>query len=123
MAEPAANLVSRIVLSDDGTTLRARKGYEQGEFIASTDERFRPVYLSNASDGTLYVVDMYRGILEHRLSMTEYLRNQILARKLEQPIGMWLAPWKMCRVMCGRRHFASRSAGLPNRIILFTPPC
>jgi len=88
VAEPAANLVSRILLSDDGTTLRARKAYEQGEFLASTDERFRPVSLSNAPDGTLYVVDMYRGILEHRLSMTEYLRDQILVRKLEQPIGM-----------------------------------
>lgn len=88
VAEPAANLVSRIIVSDDGTTLRARKAYDQGEFLASTDERFRPVYLSNAPDGTLYVVDMYRGILEHVLSMTEHLRNQILARKLEQPIGM-----------------------------------
>jgi len=88
VAEPAANLVSRIILSDDGTTLRARKAYEHGEFIASTDERFRPVYLSNAPDGTLYVVDMYRGILEHRLSMTEYLRDQIVARKLEPPTGM-----------------------------------
>src|SRR4029434_3697036 len=28
VAEPAANLVSRIVLSDDGTTLRARQAYE-----------------------------------------------------------------------------------------------
>src|SRR5262245_22678732 len=88
VVEPAANLVSRIVLSDDGTTLRARKAYERGEFLASTDERFRPVYLSNAPDGTLYVVDMYRGILEDRLSMTEYLRDQIRARKLEQPIGL-----------------------------------
>ena len=88
VAEPAANVVSRIVVSDDGTRLRARKAYEQGEFLASTDERFRPVYLSSAPDGTLYVVDMYRGILEHRLSMTEFLRDQILARKLEQPLGM-----------------------------------
>src|SRR6267143_827539 len=88
VAEPAANLVSRIVLSDDGTTLRARKAYDRGEFLASTDERFRPVYLSNAPDGTLYIVDMYRGIIEDRLSMTEYLRDQIVARKLEQPIGL-----------------------------------
>jgi hypothetical protein len=58
VAEPAANLVSRIVLSDDGKALQARKAYEQGEFLASTDERFRPVYLSNAPDGTLYVVDL-----------------------------------------------------------------
>lgn len=88
VAEPAANLVSRIVLNEDGTTLRARKAYDRGEFLASTDERFRPVYLSNAPDGALYVVDMYRGILEDRLSMTEYLRDQILARKLEEPTGL-----------------------------------
>src|SRR5262249_35755132 len=88
VVEPAANLVSRIIVSDDRTTLRARKAYERGEFLASTDERFRPVYLSNAPDGTLYVVDMYRGIIEDRLSMTEYLRDQIRARNLEQPIGM-----------------------------------
>src|SRR5438093_2466280 len=88
VAEPAANLVSRIILSDDGTTLRARKAYERGEFLASTDERFRPVYLSNAPDGTLYVVDMYRGIIEHRISITQYLRDQILGRKLERPTGL-----------------------------------
>ena len=46
VAEPAANLVSRIIVYDDGTTLRARKAYERGEFLASTDERFRPVYLT-----------------------------------------------------------------------------
>ena len=87
VAEPAANLVSRIILSDDGGTVRARKAYDQGEFLASTDERFRPVYLSSAPDGTLYVVDMYRGILEHRISMTIYLRDYNIARKLEQPTG------------------------------------
>ena len=88
VAEPAANFVSRIVLNDDGSTLRARKAYENAEFIASTDERFRPVYLSNAPDGTLYVVDMYRGIIQDRASTTVYLRDQILARKLDQPIGL-----------------------------------
>ncbi|MEP6917049.1 MAG: hypothetical protein ABJC89_15465, partial [Acidobacteriota bacterium] len=87
VAEPAANLVSRIVLSDDGTALRARKAYDKGEFLASTDERFRPVFLSNAPDGTMYVVDMYRGILEHRISVTMYLRDQILGRKLMAPTG------------------------------------
>ena len=88
VAEPAGNAVSRILLSDTGKALAARKAYEKGEFLASTDERFRPVYLSDAPDGTLYIVDMYRGILEHRLSMTEYLRDQILARRLEQPTGL-----------------------------------
>jgi mono/diheme cytochrome c family protein len=88
VAEPTANLVSRLVVTDDGATLRARKAYDRSEFITSTDERFRPVHLSSGPDGTLYVVDMYRGIIQHRAYITEYLRDQILARRLEQPIGL-----------------------------------
>ncbi len=86
VAEPAANLVSRIILDDDGTTLRARKAYPDAEFLASTDERFRPVYLSNAPDGTLYVVDMYRGLIEDRASTTVYLRDYVLEHHLDQPV-------------------------------------
>ena len=88
VAEPAANLVSRLVLEDDGTQLQARKAYERGEFLASTDERFRPVYLSNAPDGTLYIVDMYRGVIQQRRDVTEYLRDHIVTKKLETPIGL-----------------------------------
>jgi mono/diheme cytochrome c family protein/glucose/arabinose dehydrogenase len=87
VGEPAANLVGRLVLEDTGTTLSARKAYERGEFLASTDERFRPVNFSSAPDGTLYVVDMYRGIIEHKISTTVYLRDQIVARKLDQATG------------------------------------
>jgi mono/diheme cytochrome c family protein/glucose/arabinose dehydrogenase len=85
VAEPAANLVSRIIIEDDGTTLRARKAYERGEFLSSTDERFRPVYLSNGPDGTLYIVDMYRGVIQQRADITEYLRDHIVRHKLEGP--------------------------------------
>ena len=69
------------------TALRGREGVSRrrGEFLASTDERFRPVHLSLAPDGTLYVVDMYRGIIQHRGYITEYLRDYILTHKLEQP--------------------------------------
>ncbi|ODS54874.1 MAG: hypothetical protein ABS36_10460 [Acidobacteria bacterium SCN 69-37] len=87
VAEPAANLVSRIVLHDEGPDVVARKAYEGAEFLASTDERFRPVYLSPGPDGTLYVLDMYRGIIQHRDYVTEYLRDQILSRQLAEPTG------------------------------------
>lgn len=86
--EPAANVVSRIVLEDDGATLRARKAYERGEFLASTDERFRPVWLSNAPDGALYIVDLYRGVIQQRVDITEYLRDYIVKHDLEKPIGL-----------------------------------
>ncbi len=87
VAEPAANVVSRFILADDGQTMRARKAYQGAEFLTSTDERFRPVYLANAPDGTLYIADMYRGIIQHGAYVTEYLRGQIESRQLEHPTG------------------------------------
>jgi len=87
VVEPAGNLVSRLIVKDEGSALTARKAYDHGEFLASTDERFRPVYLSSAPDGTLYVVDMYHGIIQHKGYITEYLRDQILSRGLDHPNG------------------------------------
>src|SRR4051812_1562418 len=87
-AEPAANLVSRGIIEDSGSGLRVRKAYERGEFLASTDERFRPVWISNAPDGTLYIVDMYRGVIQQRADITEYLRDHIVKHKLEKPTGL-----------------------------------
>lgn len=89
VTEPAGNLVRRYVVTEQANgTLSARNAYERGEFIASTDERFRPVNLYSAPDGTLYVVDMYRGIIQHRRYVTGYLEDQIRKRELEQPVGL-----------------------------------
>ena len=88
VAEPAGNLVSRIVVTDRAGALHAHRPYPDAEFLTSTDERFRPVYLSSAPDGTLYVVDFYRGIIQHRTFITEYLRDHIVAHQLEQPTGL-----------------------------------
>jgi mono/diheme cytochrome c family protein/glucose/arabinose dehydrogenase len=87
VTEPAANLVARLTVKDDGTTLQGAKAYQGAEFLTSTDERFRPVNLSAAPDGTLYIVDIYRGIIQHKGFITEYLRYQILSRNLEAPIA------------------------------------
>ena len=88
VAEPAAHLVKRNHVAEhaDGS-VGAFHAYEGREFLASTDERFRPVDLATGPDGALYVVDFYRGILQHRISLTTYLRNQILERGLDKPLG------------------------------------
>ncbi|MBW3630299.1 MAG: HEAT repeat domain-containing protein, partial [Gemmatimonadetes bacterium] len=39
-------------------------------------------------DGTLYVADMYRGIIQHLTYITGYLNQQIVNRGLEQPTGL-----------------------------------
>jgi mono/diheme cytochrome c family protein/glucose/arabinose dehydrogenase len=89
VAEPAAHLVKRnVVIENPDGSVRAVQAYQGREFLASTDERFRPVDLATGPDGALYVVDLYRGILQHRISLTTYLRKQILERKLDQPLGL-----------------------------------
>jgi len=89
VCEPAGNLVSRFTLveRDDGT-LVGERAYESSEFLASTDERFRPVNAYNGPDGGLYIVDMYRGVLQHRIYMTSFLRAQVEERGLETPLGL-----------------------------------
>ncbi len=88
IAEPSANLIKRLRVVREGPAPSVRNAYSQAEFLTSTDERFRPVNLYNGPDGALYVVDMYRGIIQHRIYLTTYLRNQIQERKLEAPVGL-----------------------------------
>jgi len=86
--EPAGNLVKRLVLSEKGGVVNAKNAYEKTEFMTSTDERFRPVNAYNGPDGALYVVDMSRGIIQHKFFLTHYLIANIEARKLEQPVNL-----------------------------------
>lgn len=62
--EPVARIVRRAkpVVTEGLTQLR--NAYVWNEFIKSTDPLFRPVDLTTAPDGTLYVTDMYRGIIQ-----------------------------------------------------------
>lgn len=88
IAEPSANLIKRLRMDGRAGIPSVSNAYEQTEFLTSTDERFRPVNLYNGPDGGLYVVDMYRGIIQHRIYLTTYLRNQIRERGLEAPVGL-----------------------------------
>lgn len=84
IAEPSGNLIKQIALRDEGAAIKGANAYANTEFLTSTDERFRPVNLFNGPDGALYVVDMYRGIIQHRIYLTTYLRGQSLARGLQK---------------------------------------
>ena len=89
VTEPAGNLVRRYALKEgaDGR-LAATNAHPRSEFLTSTDERFRPVNLLSAADGTLYIADMYRGVIQHGQYQSEYLKNQIRARGLVEPTGL-----------------------------------
>ena len=88
VCEPAGNLVKRNILVKEGPYIEGRQAYQGKEFLASKDERFRPVSIYNGPDGSLYLVDMYRGIIQHETYLTEYLRDQILSRGLQTPLGL-----------------------------------
>jgi mono/diheme cytochrome c family protein/glucose/arabinose dehydrogenase len=88
VCEPSGNLIQRYILEqDDSGKLSARNPHVGRDFLTSTDERFRPVNMMGGPDGALYVVDFYRGILQHRIFMTSWLRAQVLDRQLETPLG------------------------------------
>jgi len=86
--EPSANLVKRFTMSESAGLVKATNTAKGSEFLTSTDERFRPVNACNGPDGALYLVDMYRGIIQHQSFLTHYLIANIQARKLEQPFNM-----------------------------------
>jgi mono/diheme cytochrome c family protein len=86
--EPCANLVKRFTMSETDGLVKATNTAKGSEFLTSTDERFRPVKACNGPDGALYLVDMYRGIIQHQSFLTHYLIANIQARKLEQPFNM-----------------------------------
>jgi mono/diheme cytochrome c family protein/glucose/arabinose dehydrogenase len=89
ITDSTTNLVHRYKIQDDGSgRLKAVDGYEKGEILASWDERFRPVNMLGAPDGTLYVVDMYRGIVQEQIYWTDFLRDYIKARDLERPVNL-----------------------------------
>lgn len=67
VCEPSNNLVHREVLDYSGATITSHRhpGDKGSEFIASQDNWFRPSMARTGPDGALYVVDMYRLVLEH----------------------------------------------------------
>ncbi len=67
VAEPVHNLVHREVLAKEGVSFVSARAPEEArsEFFASTDHWSRPVAVRTGPDGALWVVDMYRLVIEH----------------------------------------------------------
>jgi putative membrane-bound dehydrogenase-like protein len=74
--EPTGYLVHREVIRPHGVTFTETFQKHSVEFFASRDEWCRPVNLEVGPDGALYIVDMYRQIIEHPEWMPEELRQR-----------------------------------------------
>ena len=79
-SEPVGRLVRRTkVVEDEEGVVSLKNAYPNSEFIRSPDPNFHVVNSATAPDGTLYLVDMYRGIIQHGDWVTKgsYLRGII----------------------------------------------
>ncbi|MCC6232558.1 MAG: HEAT repeat domain-containing protein, partial [Verrucomicrobiales bacterium] len=65
--EPFHNLVHRAIVHDDGVSFSATRDLDEAssEWLASEDRWFRPVMTRTGPDGAVWVVDMYRYMIEH----------------------------------------------------------
>lgn len=74
--DPTGNLVHGERLRSDGASFRSRPLKDGMEFLASTSDWFRPVFLTSGPDGALYVVDMTRAVIEHPEWMPPELQHR-----------------------------------------------
>ena len=90
--EPVGRLVRRAkVTMDGGLKVLSNPAQERkSEFIRSTDLCFRPVNVTNAPDGTLYITDMYRGIIQEAawVNPGSYLRGVVEQHQFDKIAGL-----------------------------------
>ncbi|GAB3540852.1 DUF7133 domain-containing protein [Spirosoma fluminis] len=90
--EPVARIVRQInpVVTEGLTTLHNVYQDKQSEFLRSTDPLFRPVDMTTAPDGTLYITDMYHGIIQEGqwTQKGTYLRTKIEQYQLDKVVGL-----------------------------------
>jgi putative membrane-bound dehydrogenase-like protein len=77
ICDPANNLIHRDRLEPKGATYVARRADESCEFLASTDNWFRPVHLTTGPDGCIYIADFYREVIETPLSLPEDMKQKL----------------------------------------------
>jgi putative membrane-bound dehydrogenase-like protein len=76
--DPSQNVVHRCVLARDGAAWRGSRarGLETAEFLASADSWFSPVNSRVGPDGALYIVDIYREIIEDYSAIPRHLQQE-----------------------------------------------
>jgi len=89
ICEPVGRLIRRAKVTNTNGKITLKNAYEKEEFIASTDMNFRPVNSVTGPDGCVYIVDMYRGIIQEGnwTRKGTYLRNQIDQKQFDKNIG------------------------------------
>ncbi|ODU01053.1 MAG: dehydrogenase, partial [Planctomycetes bacterium SCN 63-9] len=77
IGDVGGNLIHRKTVAPHGSTFLATRADQGVEFIASSDNWFRPVNFVNTPDGTLLILDMYRETIEHPVSIPEPIKKHL----------------------------------------------
>jgi putative membrane-bound dehydrogenase-like protein len=79
IGDAGGHLVHRKKIRPDGILPKAERADDEqkSEFLASTDTWFRPVQFANGPDGCLYVIDMYREVIEHPWSLPDNIKKHL----------------------------------------------
>jgi putative membrane-bound dehydrogenase-like protein len=77
IGDVGSNIVHRKRLSESGVAMVGERVDKESELIAATDIWFRPVQFANAPDGTLYIADLYREVIEHPKSLPEEIKKHL----------------------------------------------
>jgi putative membrane-bound dehydrogenase-like protein len=76
VCEPTGYLVQRQSLHPAGVVPHGHHDSQGSEFLASGDRWLRPVDLASGPDGALYLVDMYRAVIEHPEWVPDELKHR-----------------------------------------------
>ena len=77
VGDVGGNLIHRKQVTATPASYTAKRVDDQSEFVSSSDIWFRPVQFTNGPDGTLYVVDMYREVIEHPKSLPAIIKRHL----------------------------------------------
>ncbi len=77
VGDVGSNILHRKKVTEQGISMVGNRVDVDSEFIASKDIWFRPVQFANAPDGTLYIADLYREVIEHPRSLPEEIKQHL----------------------------------------------
>lgn len=93
IGDVGGNLIHRKWIEGDGWQLAGKRIDEKSELVMSKDNWFRPVQFVHAPDGSLYVLDMYREVIEHPASLPPDIKKHLELSSGRERGRIWrLAP-------------------------------
>ncbi|MAI30280.1 MAG: cytochrome C [Rhodopirellula sp.] len=77
IGDVGSNLVHRKRIDSSNAQFIAHRIDQKSEFVNSSDIWFRPAQFANAPDGTIYIIDVCREVIEHPKSLPPMIKKHL----------------------------------------------